>query len=192
MRLGIDIDDVVTNTSDAIMESMLKESNNETLKVLQTHMKEIMKGNISNPEVLEFCSENYVKIYQIVGIKENAKEVMQRLSSEGDEIYFITARGERKGYFRGAEEATLEFIKKNDLEYDGIIFRAMDKATVCLENKIDLFVDDSVEHCEDVNKVGIKSIVFTSRVNKDTPTSVERVNDWLELEKRIEEIKDAK
>jgi uncharacterized HAD superfamily protein len=192
MRIGIDIDDVVTNTSETIMQSMMNESNNETLKILQAHMKEIMKGNISDPEVLAFCSENYVKVYQMVKLKENAKEVMQRLSSEGDEIYFITARGERKGYFRGAEEATLEFIKRNDLEYDGIIFRAMDKATVCLENKIDLFVDDSVEHCEDVNKAGIKSIVFTSRVNKDTPTSVERVNDWLELEKRIEEIKDAK
>jgi uncharacterized HAD superfamily protein len=61
-----------------------------------------------------------------------------------------------------------------------------------LENKIDLFIDDSVEHCEDVNKVGVRSIVFTSRVNKETPTNIERVNDWLELEKRIEEIKDAK
>jgi hypothetical protein len=38
----------------------------------------------------------------------------------------------------------------------------------------------------------VRSIVFTSRVNKETPTNIERVNDWLELEKRIEEIKDAK
>ncbi len=192
MRLGIDIDDVVTNTSDTIIESMLKESNNETLKRLQLHMKEIMKGNISDPEVLAFCSENYVKVYRKVKMKENAREVMQRLLNTGDEIYFITARGEQRGYFKGAEEATLEFLKKNDLQYNGIIFRAMDKAAVCLENKIDLFIDDSVEHCEDVKKAGIKSIVFTSRVNKDTPTRIERVNDWLELEKRIEEIKDAK
>ena len=63
------------------MESMLKESNDETLKTLKAHMKEIMKGNISNPEVLEFCSENYVKIYRIVKLKENAKEVMQRIKT---------------------------------------------------------------------------------------------------------------
>jgi uncharacterized HAD superfamily protein len=192
MRIGIDIDDVVTNTSETIMQSMMNESNNETLKILQAHMKEIMKGNISDPEVLAFCSENYVKVYQMVKMKENAKEVIQRLLSKGDEIYFITARGERMGFFKGAEDATLNFLRENDVKYNDIIFGAMDKAAVCLENKIDLFIDDSVEHCEDVNKAGIKSLVFTSRVNKDTPTSIERVNDWLELEKRIEEIKDAK
>ena len=73
MRLGIDIDDVVTNTSEAIMKSMIKESNNETLKTLQVHMKEIMKGNISDPEVLEFCSENYVKVYQSSKNKRKCK-----------------------------------------------------------------------------------------------------------------------
>ena len=192
MRLGIDIDDVVTNTSETIGELIAHESNPQVLKELQQNMKEIMKGNISNLDVLAFCSENYVDVYKIVKIKENAREVMQRLLNAGDEVYFITARGERMGFFKGAEDATLNFLKENDVKYNEIIFGAMDKAKVCLENKIDLFIDDSVEHCEDVNKAGIKSIVFTSRVNKDTSTSIERVNDWLELEKRIEEIKDAK
>ena len=192
MRLGIDIDDVVTNTSEAIGELITHESNPQILKELQQNMKEIMKGNISNLDVLAFCSENYVNVYKIVKIKENAKEVIQRLLNAGDEIYFITARGERMGFFKGAEDATLNFLRENDVKYNDIIFGAMDKAAVCIENKIELFIDDSVEHCEDVNKAGIKSIVFTSRVNKDTPTNIERVNDWLELEKRIEEIKDTK
>jgi uncharacterized HAD superfamily protein len=170
---------------------MLKESNNEILRTLQVHMKEIMKGNISNPEVLEFCSENYVKVYKVVKLKEHAKEVMQRLLEDGNEIYFITARGEQRGYFKGAEEVTLEFLKDNGLKYNKIIFRAMNKAKVCLENKIDLLVDDSVEHCEDVSKVGVKSIVFNSGVNKEVVTDIDRVNDWLELENKIKEIKGA-
>jgi uncharacterized HAD superfamily protein len=192
MRLGIDIDDVVTNTSEAIGELITHESNPQVLKELQQNMKEIMKGNISNLDVLAFCSENYVKVYQMVKMKENAKEVIQRLLSKGDEIYFITARGERMGFFKGAEDVTLNFLRENDVKYNDIIFGAMDKAAVCLENKIDLFIDDSVEHCEDVSKAGVRSIVFTSSVNKDIPTTIERVNNWLELEKKIEEIKDAK
>ena len=191
MRLGIDIDDVLTNTSETINELIVNESDSEKSQELKEHMKEIMKGNISDFDVLAFCSENYVNVYKRVKLKENAKEVIKRLLDRGYEIYFITARGERMGFFKGAEEATLEFLKANDIKYNEIILGAMDKATVCLENKIDVFIDDSVEHCEDVSKVGVKSIVFTSGVNKDVVTDIDRVNDWLELEDKIREIKGA-
>ena len=191
MRLGIDIDDVLTNTSETINELIMNESDSEKSQELKEHMKEIMKGNISDFDVLAFCSENYVNVYKRVKLKENAKEVIKRLLDRGYEIYFITARGERMGFFKGAEEATLEFLKANDIKYNEIILGAMDKATVCLENKIDVFIDDSVEHCEDVSKVGVKSIVFTSGVNKDVVTDIDRVNDWLELEDKIIEIKGA-
>ena len=191
MRLGIDIDDVLTNTSETINELIMNESDSEKSQELKEHMKEIMKGNISDFDVLAFCSENYVNVYKRVKLKENAKEVIKRLLDRGYEIYFITARGERMGFFKGAEEATLEFLKANDIKYNEIILGAMDKATVCLENKIDVFIDDSVEHCEDVSKVGVKSIVFTSGVNKDVVTDIDRVNDWLELEDKIREIKGA-
>jgi uncharacterized HAD superfamily protein len=192
MRLGIDIDDVVTNTSETIIESIMRESDNEKLQKLQLHMKEIMKGNISDPEVIQFCSDNYVKVFKRVTIKDNAKKVMKRLLDEGDEIFFITARGEHKGYFKGAEEVTLDFLDENKINYNKIIFNAEDKAQLCIENEIDVFIDDSVEHCEDVQRAGIKSIVFTSRVNKDIPTEIDRVDNWLELENKIKEIKDAK
>lgn len=191
MRLGIDIDDVLTNTSETINELIVNESDSEKSQELKEHMKEIMKGNISDFDVLAFCSENYVNVYKRVKLKENAKEVIKRLLDRGYEIYFITARGERMGFFKGAEEATLEFLKANDIKYNEIILGAMDKATACLENKIDVFIDDSVEHCEDVSKVGVKSIVFTSGVNKDVVTDIDRVNDWLELEDKIREIKGA-
>ena len=49
-------------------------------------------------------------------------------------------------------------------------------------------IDDSIEHCEDVKNVGIKSIVFTSNVNKNTSTTVERVDNWLELENKLNEM----
>ncbi len=49
-------------------------------------------------------------------------------------------------------------------------------------------IDDSVEHCEDVKNIGIESIVFTSEVNKNISATVERVNNWLELESKLNEI----
>ena len=103
----------------------------------------------------------------------------------GNEIYLITARGDNFEFFKGSEEVTKKFLEDNNIKYTKIIFNAINKAQICLDNEIDIMIDDSIEHCEDVKNTGIKSILFTSNVNKETYTTVERVDSWLDLEKKI-------
>lgn len=185
MKIGIDIDDVITNTSEKIEEYIVKDHNSQKL---QEHMKEIMKGNPSDPEVISFCMRIYLKVFQKVKPKDNASKVIQNLLDKGNEIYLITARGENLEFFKGSEKVTKKFLEDNNIKYTKIIFNAINKAQLCVDNKIDLMIDDSIEHCEDVQNVGIKSILFTSNVNKNTATSVERVSNWLELENKLNEI----
>lgn len=189
MRIGIDIDDVITNTSKVIEEYIGKQKN---CKQLKEHMVEIMKGVPANPEVVQFGLENYIKIFQEVKPKENASRVMQRLIEKGNEVYLITARGENLDFFKGSEKVTIDFLKDNHIHYTKIIFNATNKAQLCKDNHINLMIDDSVSHCEEVRNVGIKSIVFTSEVNKEIATTVERVSDWLELEKRINSMEEGR
>ena len=182
MKIGIDIDDVITNTSEKIEEYVVKDNNREKL---QEHMKEIMKGNPSDPEVIEFGMKNYVRVFQEVKSKDNASRVINNLLDKGNEIYLITARGDNFEFFKGSEEVTKKFLEDNNIKYTKIIFNAINKAKLCVDNQIDIMIDDSIEHCEDVKKAGIKSILFTSNVNKETYTTVERVDSWLDLEKKI-------
>ena len=182
MRIGIDIDDVVTDTSE-IIEMFIKADNNS--HELQKHKKTIMKGNPSEPEVVSFCKRIYLEAFRKAKAKDNVSEVIKKLLDKGNEIFFITARGENLDYFKGSEKVTKEFLKQNNIKYTKILFNAANKAKLCLDNRIDLMIDDSVEHCEDVRAAGIKSIVFTSKVNKDIPTTIERVDNWLELEEKI-------
>ena len=184
MKIGIDIDDVITNTSEKIEEYVVKDINRQKL---QEHMKEIMKGNPSEPEVISFCMENYLRVFEKVKPKDNASKVIQNLLDKGNEIYLITARGENLEFFRGSEKVTKKFLEDNNIKYTKIIFNAVNKAQLCVDNQIDIMIDDSIEHCEDIKNVGIKSIVFTSNVNKNTSTTVERVNNWLELENKLNE-----
>ena len=65
------------------------------------------------------------------------------------------------------------------------MFNCIDKASICKKNNIDLLIDDSIKHCEAVRNENIKSILFTSIVNKNLPTQIERVDNWLELEEKI-------
>ena len=124
-------------------------------------------------------------MFRKVKAKDNVSKVIKNLLDKGNEIFFITARGEKLDFFKGSEKVTKEFLDQNNIGYTQILFSATDKAKLCLDNKIELMIDDSVEHCEDVRTAGIKSIVFTSRVNKDIATTIERVDNWLELEEKI-------
>ncbi len=185
MRIGIDIDDVITNTSDILEKFIASSKNSEKIRA---HMKDIMKGTPTDPEVIDFCTNIYLKVFQKVQIKPNADTVILHLLDEGHEVYLITARGNRMEFFKGAEELTRAFLDNNDIRYTRIIFNAIDKAQICVNTNIDLLIDDSVEHCEDVRKVGINSILFTSSVNKNIDTTIERVNNWKELEEKISEM----
>lgn len=187
MRIGIDIDDVITDTSETMLEYVMKHKNSEKI---QEHMKEIMKGNPSDLEVIDFCMETYLEVFKKVKLKDNAKQIIQNLINKGNEIYLITARGENLAFFRGSEKVTKKFLEDNNIKYNKIIFNAIDKAQLCIDNQIDLMIDDSVEHCEAVKNIGVESIVFTSNININIPTTVERVNNWLALETKINNIEE--
>ena len=49
-------------------------------------------------------------------------------------------------------------------------------------------VDDSVKFCVDIVNNNMKSILFTSVVNKNEIVEVPRVSSWLELQKELENI----
>lgn len=179
MKLGIDIDDVLVDTSKMMLESISKIDNNGDII---NHIEEIMRGEIPDNIVSKFVDNNIADIIEKVQVKPNAKEVLDKIR-QNNEIIFVTSRGDER--FKGSEDITLNYLKRNDIKYDGIIFNAYDKAKVCKENNINVLVDDSVKLCEEAEKAGVKSIIFTSIVNKNKKTNIKRVNNWLELEKII-------
>ncbi len=73
MRIGIDIDDVITDTSEIIEEFVLESANKQKLL---GHMKDIMKGTPSEPEVVSFCLKNYLRAFERVKPKNNVSEVI--------------------------------------------------------------------------------------------------------------------
>ncbi len=183
MKIGIDIDDVITNTSEKIKEYLYKyEKSGDGIK----HIVEVMRGESPTQNIKNFFNEYMSKIFSCVTIKENAKEVIDRLINNGHEIILITSRGEER--FRNSKETTLEYLKNHNISYSQIIFDSLDKQIACKENDIDIMIDDSVKTCELVNMSGIKTIVYTSKINKNINTNIKRVENWLELEKEINKI----
>ena len=182
MKIGIDIDDVLTDTSKVIVEFFKKyETSGDGMK----HIVEIMKGELPTENIKKFYNLYINQMLREANLKDKyAAEVINRLFSEGNQIYFITARSEEK--FKGSEQITIETLRDNNIKYSKIIFNASEKVKICSRNNIDFFVDDSVRNCEEVSKMGIETVVFTTKINENIKTNIARVSSWRELENRIE------
>lgn len=182
MRIGIDIDDVITDTSLAMQEYIEKY---DTEGEVKKYMVEVMRGEIPTPGIRKFLEENGIKFFQKTQIKPDAVRVINKLIEKGNEVFLITSRGEER--FPGTESYTLEFLRKNHIGYTGIFFNSHDKARICKENNIDVMVDDSAKFCVEIQNANMKSILFTSEVNKAIQVDIPRVNNWLELEAMLAE-----
>ncbi len=184
MIIGIDIDDVLTNTSQIMKDYLEKyEKSGDGVR----YIVEVMRGEIPTENIKKFFKEYINEICKNVTLKSKAKDVIQRLLNEGHEIIFITSRGETK--FPGTEKTTLEYLKNNNVNYTNIIFNSFDKQIDCINNDIEIMIDDSIKNCEAIKKEEIKTILYTSEVNKKINTYIERVENWIELECKINEYK---
>lgn len=181
MRIGIDIDDVITDTSSSIRKYIDKSDNKSNI---YEHIEEVMRGEMPTQEIKNFYRDNSINIFRDAKVKENASLVIQKLIDEGNEIFIITSRGEVK--FKGSEKLTLDYLKTNNINYTQILFNSFEKANICKENSIDIMIDDSIKYCIDIANNDMKSILFTSVVNKDEAVKVPRVDNWLELKTKID------
>lgn len=169
MRIGIDIDDTVAKTYETMRIELLKQGYD-----LDTYDNIYHK----HPLVEEIYGKRSDELSLVLPLKKNAKEIINTLKKQGNEIYFITARS--KKFYQNAYNTTYNWLINNGIMFDKLIVEAAKKDAICEENNIDLFIDDSIEHVKSVNEKNIRGIIYTSRYNKDIK-ELERINDWNEL-----------
>jgi len=191
MRIGLDIDDTICDTH----QVLIKYANKYSKEVLH---KELSRYNSNNfMEVLDCSLEEMIKYYDTyytTALKEitpkyEAKEVLEELIKEGHEIIFITIRNDKecKGSAKGITE---DWLAKYEIPYTELYTEIFDKKQCCQENNIDVFVDDSEKNCIQVSELGIKTYLANAIFNLDFEDErIERVDNLLELKKKIEEIK---
>ena len=180
MRIAIDIDDTITNSLQELRR-YIKEyghlySNSEEIS---KNEGEILRGTFRNEMATKFFADHSIKISDNLTIKEDAREVIYKLHEEGNTIIIITARSDN--YYGNAQEYCVNFLKKHNIYYDKLITHQTYKDKTCRNEHVDLIIDDAIDTCRDVEKLGMKSILFTSELNKDKPTNLTRANTWKEV-----------
>ena len=196
MRIGIDIDGVLTDIEKWILDYGSR-------FYYQTLDKQII-----NPEAYESADifgvddkldllfwKKYFKKYTIM-IKPRpfASEVIKKLKKEGHEIYIVTARGNffAEGVeilsFKENKKITLEWLDKHHIAYDNIFFSNEDKLDTCLKQKIDLMIEDNPKNIDKLSEK-IPVICFNAGYNKKCHNkNITRCYSWYDVYAKIHNI----
>lgn len=178
MNIGIDIDDTITDTFDYLMPYIAEYFNSD--------LSYLKKNNISYSNMPEewkkkeihFAKKYYDRIIPHTPVKPDAAEYIEKIHKIGNKILIITARDNH--LYTDSYKTTREQLKSNNIYHDKLIC-TFNKCSACIDEQIDLFIDDSAEHCRQVSAAGIQTLLFNSKGNRNIPVDLIRVNNWKEV-----------
>lgn len=190
MNIGIDLDDVVYDTS-AEVEKEIEKANNPRLFEFRV---QLMRGALNEmpSDVAQFLKDTIISYTSNAKPIKNALDTLKKLRDDGHIITIITARSD--AIRDGVVSTTLDSLKKYGIDkgilYDKIIFEGANKGDVCEKEKIDLFVDDSPINCMHVRERGINVLAFKSGITAEAidQTDLPSVSSWDELYDTINSI----
>ena len=193
MKIGIDIDDTISNTYDVVfnyaqkytLEELKRDLNISNNKSYYDHNYTESIHGWNKIETVVFWEKYYKEMLQNVRPKTFAKEYIDKLA-ENNDIYLITARFNLPGI--DAKKITEEWLEKYEIPYVKLITNANNKDKIAKEYEIKLFIDDSFNNCKAVSNEGIKTFLMDSKANSSIDLSnenFERVYSWPHLYQKI-------
>ena len=189
MRIGIDIDNCISNFNDILLEEYLKhdkELRNTGIINEEPYNVTIGMFDWSKEENDDFYYNNIQRIAISLKPLKDSKEIIDKLKADGNEIYIITSRD--NGEYINPEKMTREWLEKYEIYFDKLILTGKhEKGPVCKENNIDIMIEDSTKNCEDIEANGVKCYMMNTRYNKHK-TRFERVKTWKEIYSKISKL----
>ena len=171
MNIGIDIDGVLTDMEREVTDYATKMCVEEGLpiKVDVSKYYETDTFDWTQEQSDRFWNKYLVPYVVESNARKYSKEIIEKLGSEGNKIYIITARDESgmpEEYYGKMQKLTKEWLKKYEIRYDELIFaKDKEKLQKCIENNVDVMIEDSPGNIQNIS-TKIKVIKFDCQYNK--------------------------
>ena len=191
MKIGIDLDGVIFDSERIIRVCA------ELYDVSELHQNNV----IDNREVKfqdrynwsQDIKNDFISKYLTYSIEEaklipGAKEVTKILKKEGHESIVISTRGNPH---KEQIEITEDVLKKNNMYiFDKYLLGIENKRKVCLDEKIDLMIEDSNINCKEISEARIKTLYFKDAPNFEMQDNefLKTVYNWGEVYRYIKEV----
>lgn len=193
MRIGIDIDGVLTDIEQFIIDYGLKfcHENNLSYRIKSNEYDEAKALCISEENVDKFWNK-YMKYYaKEYRARDFASEVIKKLKEYGHEIYIVTARNEyglTGDDYGKMKKIVKEWLKKNNIYYDKIVHTEETKLPYCVGNYIDIMIEDKPENIKQV-ATKIPVLCYNCSYNADIKgKNITRVYSWYDIYYKIKQM----
>ncbi|NLK87388.1 MAG: hypothetical protein GX279_07855 [Clostridiaceae bacterium] len=167
MRIGIDMDGVIVDTINYVASELSHYLNREVKPDEVAHNL----GKIDN--IGQIFEEHGERLLCSLDPFELAADSINSIVREHD-VYIISAR------FHVHYESTLQWLKKHGINVDKVIFtEGKGKSDICIENGIDVFIEDSAKNALELADHGIKVILYSTEYNASIQReNIIRCDDW--------------
>ena len=196
MNIGVDIDGVLTDLERMIIDYATKLCVDKKWPIKFNSIEyDVGKTFGWNQEkVDEFWLTYFIEYVQEAMPRTFAAEIINKLQQEGNKIYLITARnnyGIPQKYYGKMQELTSEWLKKNNIKYEKLIFaKDEEKLQKCIENNVKVMIEDSPKNIENISKQ-IKVIKYNCQYNEDVNNeNIITAYSWYHIYRIIKELKE--
>ena len=191
MRIGIDVDGVLTDIERYMWDygaKYLMELGEEICIDHTQYYSSDVFGWDANRDKL-YWDEIFEDYSKQVDIRRFASDMIRKLKKDGHEIYIITARG-RVGEVTEKEKKKSnkmleKWLKVNKVKYDKLIFTNEDKLSTCLENEIEVMIEDSPNNIKQLSKKIPILCMHSSYNTKVRGKNIVRCHTWHEIYDKI-------
>lgn len=196
MNIGIDIDNTLTDIEGALFDAANKYT--KEIKPDFKYVKQQKYDGVTNmagfyssifgwneEEIMTFFRTKRIEVVDNARPRENARKIIQKLKEEGNNIYIITAR--TKKFDDIPYERAKRWLDKNGIVYDKLIVEAIDKAKVCHDLNISLFIDDQLNNCISLADNGIHTIRLTN--STEIYDNIVNIKNWNNVYEYIAKLK---
>lgn len=190
MKIGIDIDGVILD-----YERVLK-TYGDLYDFIELKKDGIINRNEhylrnrydwTEEERMNFINKYFLELSKQTSLIPGAKDVINMLQKEGNELIIISARG---GMIEEMKDVAIEKFNEEGISFNKYYWKQEDKLEVAKNEKIDVMIDDSYNVCKKLSSNGIKTIYFRDKEMKvlEQNDNLKEVSNWGEIYRYIKEM----
>jgi hypothetical protein len=188
MRIGVDIDGVLNNIGEWHYSCGFKFCCDNNINRGFNPDKYLIEEQfcLTDKENYKFWKEYIFDVMVSIPVRPYASSIINNLRDMGHEIVILSARDNR--YLTNQYANTMNFyveewLNKNNIEYDDIITGSGDKRLKCLENNIDVMIEDKASNVLKISK-DIPVLCFDAPYNRNVDNeNITRVYSWYQIYK---------
>lgn len=192
MKIGVDIDGVILDYERVLrtygdLYDFIKLKKNGIVNRNEHYLRD--RYDWTDEERMEFVNQYFLKLSMQTPLIPGAKDVINMLQKEGNELIIISARG---GMIAEMKDVAIEKFKDEGISFHKYYWKQHDKLEVAQKEHIDFMIDDSYEVCKKLSENKIRTIYFRDKEMKKLEQNeyLIEVSSWGEIYRYINQMKE--